>query len=176
MAYAIRFSNDIISDIQRGWSAFGNYKQDRWSSYADALDNCPFLCNWAETEEVTEAWEQYDGDYEDFAEELINEKSKIAFTRDKHGKLAMFHHNGLSCIGLTATNLVDAITEGKSLAKSAPSCELAQSTVGDVKVVAELGRIAIFFGDDEIETSLYLLECEELTDEQSIIEICDFGY
>src|SRR5690606_13826660 len=93
-------------------------------------------------------YERFGDEYDSFDEylrEVVLDESNLVWD-ERFGAYRSFHHHGLSCWALEAETEADALVEAVSASKR--SMELAEHTVGAVRIVAEISE------------NVYLLECD----------------
>jgi len=136
MRYVARFTQTPENDAQRNWSG---YFAPFYIDTKEALEFFGFL---------PEGFDYMDE--EEKAEINLDEIAENnSLMRDPHTKAwRPFHHNGLSCWELEATNLADAITEAKERSDISWG-GFGQRTIGKVAMVANVsGDLYIFSCDD----------------------------
>lgn len=164
--YVVRFSNDIQWDIERGYSCWGDLsvrRNDQEMSEWDYLDDA---------EAVQARWIFSYGarfeDFEVFKAEWIEENAaknaaamELEWVRDeKYGTWAPFHHDGLSCFALTATDAAAAVAE---------YCDpifVADPTLGD----RTIGAVEYVRSFECHGMTFHLLQCESAEAEEWLHE------
>jgi hypothetical protein len=158
MVYVARFSPNIESDIKRGWSGYmgshGVTAEEALESigvYLDDMDLEAAQARWVRT--YGSQNEDYDFWYGEFTRDLAESKG-LRFDDDL-GEWRAFHHDGLSCWALEATD--DAAAMGEAADAGIEWAGWGQSTIGSIRVVGKV----MGTGDPAKDEFLWVLECDD---------------
>lgn len=139
MVYAARYSTTIEKDIELGFSC---YMGDLGSDLLSALEIDGY-----NVEDLEAKYDRFSANYasfEDFLKTSILPDSNLVWD-DRFSAYRTFHHTGLSVWAMEAETEAEARVEA---ARNDRAMELAQYTIGSIRIVAE------------VSPNLYLLECD----------------
>lgn len=141
MVYVARYSTTIEKDIELGFSC---WLGDLGTDLVSALEIDGF-----NVEALEARYERFGSSYdsfEDYLKAVVLDESHLVWD-ERFGAYRSFHHDGLSVWALDAETEADATTAAMQYATPG-AMELAQYTIGTVRIVAEVAE------------NLYLLECD----------------
>lgn len=144
MAYVARYSTTIEKDVELGFSC---YMGTLGTDIVSALEIDGY--NAEDLEAKYERFSSHYDSFEDFLQTSVLPDSNIVWD-ERFGEYRSFHHTGLSVWALDADTEAEAVEEAASIARA---MELAQYTIGSVRIVAQVAE------------NLYVLECDAYANE-----------